>query len=331
MARAASPRRESLAAPRRPHPVDVPADAPSRAYAKIEEAIAWASLPIEAGQVALEIGAAPGGAVMALARRGLEVCGRRYRETRAAGDRAMPGVHHLAIKVGALRWEQLPRASTGCSSTSTSRRRSRFTKSRGSCRSSSRRCAARCSRSSSTTGRSCRAADARASGSRRSGFATCGCGTCRRIVARCAWRVIARSSRIALGRCGRRSRSCIARSKSSVVKRTPSGGGGSIWMNALSRMRSARSARARHRGASRRPCASSTATAASSARGETGMPLSSAVRNSHAASAARVMPHDGLVIAGDEQLEVAGFEIGECLALHRAARATCASAAPAAR
>jgi 23S rRNA (cytidine2498-2'-O)-methyltransferase len=87
--------------------VDVPADAPSRAFAKIEEAIAWAGLPVEAGQVALEIGAAPGGAVMALARRGLEVWGVDTGEL-APQVRALPGVHHLPIKVGALRWEQLP-------------------------------------------------------------------------------------------------------------------------------------------------------------------------------------------------------------------------------
>jgi 23S rRNA (cytidine2498-2'-O)-methyltransferase len=88
-------------------PVEIPADAPSRAYAKIEEAIAWAKLPIEAGHVALEIGAAPGGAVMALARRGVEVWGVDTGEL-APNVKAMPGVHHLAMKVGALRWEQLP-------------------------------------------------------------------------------------------------------------------------------------------------------------------------------------------------------------------------------
>ena len=41
----------------------------------------------------------------------------------------------------------------------------------------------------------------------------------------------------------------------------------------------------------------STSSAASSARGATGMPFSSSVRNSHDASAARAMLHDGLVIA----------------------------------
>lgn len=87
--------------------VRVPDSAPSRAYAKIEEAIAWASLPVAAGQVALEIGAAPGGAVMALAQRGLEVIAV---DTGALADtvRTMPGVVHLDKKVGALRWEELP-------------------------------------------------------------------------------------------------------------------------------------------------------------------------------------------------------------------------------
>jgi 23S rRNA (cytidine2498-2'-O)-methyltransferase len=88
-------------------PVEIPAEAPSRAYAKIEEAIAWAQLPVAAGQTALEIGAAPGGAVLALARRGLAVWGVDTGEL-AAHVRALPNVHHVAKKVGALRWEELP-------------------------------------------------------------------------------------------------------------------------------------------------------------------------------------------------------------------------------
>ncbi len=99
--------REHLPEPGGAIAVEVPADAPSRAYAKIEEAIAWCELPIAAGQVALEIGAAPGGAVMALARRGLEVWAVDTGEL-AVNVRAMPGVHHMPIKVGALRWEELP-------------------------------------------------------------------------------------------------------------------------------------------------------------------------------------------------------------------------------
>jgi 23S rRNA (cytidine2498-2'-O)-methyltransferase len=97
---------------RSPHPggaipVVVPADAPSRAYAKIEEAITWAGLGVAPGQVALEIGAAPGGAALALARRGLEVWAV---DTGALAPQvaALPSIHHLAKKVGALRWEELP-------------------------------------------------------------------------------------------------------------------------------------------------------------------------------------------------------------------------------
>ena len=88
-------------------PVEVPADSPSRAFAKIEEAIAWAKLPMLAGQVALEIGAAPGGAVLALARRGLTVWGVDTGEL-APQVLALPNVHHIAKKVGAVRWEELP-------------------------------------------------------------------------------------------------------------------------------------------------------------------------------------------------------------------------------
>jgi 23S rRNA (cytidine2498-2'-O)-methyltransferase len=88
-------------------PIDVPADAPSRAYAKLEEAIAWARLPVAAGHVALEIGAAPGGAALALAQRGVEVWGVDTGEL-APQVLALPNVHHLELTVGALRWEQLP-------------------------------------------------------------------------------------------------------------------------------------------------------------------------------------------------------------------------------
>jgi 23S rRNA (cytidine2498-2'-O)-methyltransferase len=97
---------------RSPHPggavpAVVPDDAPSRAYAKIEEAIAWAGLAVARGQVALEIGAAPGGAALALARRGLEVWAVDPGKL-APNVVALPTVHHIAKKVGALRWEELP-------------------------------------------------------------------------------------------------------------------------------------------------------------------------------------------------------------------------------
>lgn len=102
---------------RSPHPggalpVDVPPDAPSRAYAKLEQAIAWAALPVAAGHTAVEIGAAPGGAAYALARRGVRVIGIdtgaldpvvvAYRHP--SGARVEP----LATTLAAVRWEQLP-------------------------------------------------------------------------------------------------------------------------------------------------------------------------------------------------------------------------------
>jgi 23S rRNA (cytidine2498-2'-O)-methyltransferase len=52
---------------------ELPPEAPSRAFAKIEEAILAFGLPVRAGDVALELGAAPGGAAYALLRRGVSV------------------------------------------------------------------------------------------------------------------------------------------------------------------------------------------------------------------------------------------------------------------
>lgn len=56
-------------------PLVLPAQAPSRAWLKLEEAAALFELPFRAGQRAVEIGAAPGGATHALLERGLEVVG----------------------------------------------------------------------------------------------------------------------------------------------------------------------------------------------------------------------------------------------------------------
>ncbi len=89
-------------------PVDIATDAPSRAYAKIEEAIRWAELSVAPGHIALEIGCAPGGAMLALARRGLEVWGVDTADV-APQVLAQPLVRHLRQKVGAVRWEDLPR------------------------------------------------------------------------------------------------------------------------------------------------------------------------------------------------------------------------------
>lgn len=55
--------------------VAIPAEAPSRAWAKIEEAIRWSGLAPRAGERAVELGSAPGGASFALLERGLHVHG----------------------------------------------------------------------------------------------------------------------------------------------------------------------------------------------------------------------------------------------------------------
>jgi 23S rRNA (cytidine2498-2'-O)-methyltransferase len=52
-----------------------PPEAPSRAWSKLEEALRWAALEPRAGELAVEIGAAPGGASFALLERGLAVIG----------------------------------------------------------------------------------------------------------------------------------------------------------------------------------------------------------------------------------------------------------------
>lgn len=61
-----------------PHPggrfvYGVPAEAPSRAYRKTEEAIIAYGLPLREGDVAVELGAAPGGGTLALLRHGVAV------------------------------------------------------------------------------------------------------------------------------------------------------------------------------------------------------------------------------------------------------------------
>jgi 23S rRNA (cytidine2498-2'-O)-methyltransferase len=57
-----------------PH-VAIPAAAPSRAWAKLEEAIRWSGVVPRAGEYAVDLGSAPGGASLALLERGLHVHG----------------------------------------------------------------------------------------------------------------------------------------------------------------------------------------------------------------------------------------------------------------
>jgi 23S rRNA (cytidine2498-2'-O)-methyltransferase len=55
--------------------VVLPEEAPSRAYTKLEEALFWSAAPVRKGDIAVEIGSAPGGASYALLKRGLQVVG----------------------------------------------------------------------------------------------------------------------------------------------------------------------------------------------------------------------------------------------------------------
>lgn len=56
-------------------PLELPPDAVSRAWLKMEEALRWSGLPIPPGARCAELGSAPGGASQALLGRGLEVLG----------------------------------------------------------------------------------------------------------------------------------------------------------------------------------------------------------------------------------------------------------------
>jgi len=53
----------------------LPAEAVSRAWLKMEEALAWSALPLRAGEHVVEIGCSPGGASQALLAHGLRVTG----------------------------------------------------------------------------------------------------------------------------------------------------------------------------------------------------------------------------------------------------------------
>jgi 23S rRNA (cytidine2498-2'-O)-methyltransferase len=56
-------------------PVVTPPESPSRAFGKMEEALTWSGAPVREGDRAVELGSAPGGAALALVRRGVGVWG----------------------------------------------------------------------------------------------------------------------------------------------------------------------------------------------------------------------------------------------------------------
>jgi 23S rRNA (cytidine2498-2'-O)-methyltransferase len=55
--------------------IEMPADSPSRAWLKLEEAIRFFDLEFKKGEIDVEVGCAPGGVVLALLRRGVSVVG----------------------------------------------------------------------------------------------------------------------------------------------------------------------------------------------------------------------------------------------------------------
>ncbi len=81
--------------------IALPAEAPSRAYVKLEEAIARFGIPLREGDLAVELGSAPGGASYALLRRGLNVVG------------VDPGEMSPAVsKLGRDRFLHIPKSAT---------------------------------------------------------------------------------------------------------------------------------------------------------------------------------------------------------------------------
>jgi 23S rRNA (cytidine2498-2'-O)-methyltransferase len=87
--------------------LELPAEAPSRAFLKLEEAILWSGARLREGQRAIEIGSAPGGAAYALLARGLEVIGIDPGEM-APGVLAHPRFRHIRSLAGRSPARELP-------------------------------------------------------------------------------------------------------------------------------------------------------------------------------------------------------------------------------
>lgn len=89
--------------------ITLPDEAPSRAYIKLEEAIQWARAPLKAGDIAVEIGSAPGGASYALLERGLKIVGIDPAEMDPR-VLASPSFKHIRKPVAQVLREDLPRS-----------------------------------------------------------------------------------------------------------------------------------------------------------------------------------------------------------------------------
>jgi 23S rRNA (cytidine2498-2'-O)-methyltransferase len=90
-------------------PVTVPEDSPSRAWAKLDEALAWSRLPLTAGERVLELGNAPGGVSLNLLRRGLQVLGVDSQPLAAPLQPFLDtgALQQVQRPMSQLRWEEL--------------------------------------------------------------------------------------------------------------------------------------------------------------------------------------------------------------------------------
>ncbi len=88
----------------------VPAEAPSRAYLKLEQGLAWSGCPMTSGDLAVEIGSAPGGASFALLKRGVSVIGidPGMMAPQVLSFRESPRFSHLCKSVVRIEKDDLP-------------------------------------------------------------------------------------------------------------------------------------------------------------------------------------------------------------------------------
>ena len=87
--------------------LELPSEAPSRAYLKLEEGLAWSGAPIRKGDTAVEIGSAPGGASYALLKRGVSVTGVDPGKMDSVVLK-MPGYRHIEKPVFYVERKELP-------------------------------------------------------------------------------------------------------------------------------------------------------------------------------------------------------------------------------
>jgi 23S rRNA (cytidine2498-2'-O)-methyltransferase len=85
-----------------------PPDAPSRAWSKLEELLAWSRVAPVAGDLVLEVGCAPGGATVALLDRGVRVVGVDPQEVTLPDRLAAAPFTHVRAAMEGLPREALP-------------------------------------------------------------------------------------------------------------------------------------------------------------------------------------------------------------------------------